>query len=119
MAVGVLLAAVGCASRESDQRAITASQQAEKSRDFFFRFDDPRCSEAQRHAIRAATKAVIGTDQPSASVAEYLHFSCTMSKDGWSLTVWHYGPNEPAMPGGFTSVDLNRDFTVKRVMGGA
>src|SRR5688500_11857313 len=85
----------------------------------FYRFDDPRCSAEQQRAIRAATKAVIGTDQLPGSVTDRLHFSCTESMDGWSLTVWEFGPEEVPAPGGFTGVMLNRDFTVRSVVGGA
>jgi len=87
--------------------------------DTLYRFDDPRCTPDQRQAIRAATRAVIGTDVTSASVAKRLHFSCTESADGWSLTVWDVGPDEVPAPGGFTGVTLNRDFSVRSVVGGA
>ncbi len=115
----MLTVAAGCANHGPRQAATPASQPTAEWRDSYFRFDDPRCSDNQRRAIRAATKAVIGSDQPTASVAERLHSSCTESADGWSLTVWQFGPNEVPVPGGFTGVLLNRDFSVRSVVGGA
>src|SRR4051794_26508220 len=96
----------GCASHEPPSQCIDL--RGHSSDYMFYHFDDPRCSADQQRAIRAATKAVMGTDQPPASVAQRLHFSCTGSADGWSLTVWQFAPNEVPVPGGFTGVMLNR-----------
>jgi hypothetical protein len=109
----------GCGCPRPDQVEPPATQAAPDWRGTFYRFDDPRCSADQQRAVRAATKAVTGTDQPSANLAEYLHFSCHESEDDWSVQVWHFGPNEGPVPGGFTSVLLNRDFSLRSVMGGA
>jgi hypothetical protein len=114
-----MLGLSSCGARRESGPAVPGSQASADWRDVVFRLDDPRWSEDQRRAIRAAMKAVIGTDQPTASEADRLHFSCSESADGWSLTVWEFGPNEVPALGGFTGVTLNRDFSVRSVMGGA
>ncbi len=118
--IGVMLAIVsGCASHESRQMTqATATLPSVEVPDQFC-FDDVRCSMDQRRAIRAATQAVLGTDTPSASVAERLRFTIIQVNDGWSLNVRQYGPNEVPLPGEFVAVLLNRDFTVRSVVGGA
>jgi hypothetical protein len=84
----------------------------------FYAFDDPRCVPAEQRAIRAATLAVIGTASPSAEMAKELHYNIGPLDGGWLVTVWEFGPNHPPVPGGFTNVILNHDFSVRSVMGG-
>ncbi|HEX3356067.1 MAG TPA: hypothetical protein VHS31_03710 [Tepidisphaeraceae bacterium] len=96
-----------------------ASQHIAHWQGSFYQFDDPRCTPEQRQAIRAAVMAVFGTSSPAREIAKRLHFSCDESNDGWFLTVWVFNANESPTPGGFCSVYLNRDLSVRKVVGGA
>ncbi len=111
--------AAGCARDAAPTDLMPATRPTAERLDFLYRFDDPRCSADERQAIRVATQAVIGTASPSQTVAERLHFSCRETSDGWDLTVWQFGAEEVPVPGGFTGVILNRDFSVRTVVGGA
>lgn len=98
--------------------AVPASQPSRVAQNTFYDFDDPRCSPAQRQAIRAATRAVVGTATPSSQALPFLHFQVGQDAQGWGVSVWYYGPGQPATPGGYTDVQLGKDFAVRGVMAG-
>jgi hypothetical protein len=96
------------------------SQPTGASQDSRYVFDDPRCSPAQRQAIRAATQALTKTAALSPEALPYLHNDVWQADGGgWFVTVWDYGPGHPPAPGGFTDVQLDRDFAVVCVTRGA
>jgi hypothetical protein len=116
----VALQFVGCGhSNTPVSNPVPTSQPSGVGQNAFYDFDDPRCSPAQRQAIRAATKAVVGTATPASNALPFLHYQLSQDNDGWSVSVWHYGPGQPPMPGGFTDVQFDKDFQVRAVMGGA
>jgi len=107
--LAALLLMAGCAHGRSDTTG----------KDSRYVFDDPRCSPAQRQAIRAATQALTKTATPTPESLPYLHYDVWQADDGgWFVAVWDYGPGHPPAPGGFTDVQLGRDFAVVCVMGG-
>jgi hypothetical protein len=116
LAFTLAFSAIGCERSTNPPPMTQPSVDYEKE---YFRFDDARCSPDQRRAIRAATLAVTGNATPSPADLVRLHFSCLESADGWFLTVWNFGPAETPAPGGFTGVILNRDFSLRSVVGGA
>ena len=86
------------------------------------RYDDPRLTEDERRAIRAATEAVLDPKRARPDFDKAFRYRVSQDADGWWVTVFHVSGFENGKPqfhpDGYTDVQLDRNFSLLRKMGG-
>jgi len=127
--LGMMLAQAGCDPGKSTVAPVkpvaaapstgpSTTRAAERVSNELWRYDDPRCTEDERKAMRAAA-AVVGATRRAPNYARDFYFSIRRSASGWDLTVWEIPPGTTPVAGGFTAVHLSLDFAAVSVVGGA
>ena len=98
------------------QKAISGARSEWKEE--YWLYDDPRCTEDERKAMRAAAAA---TSDPGKNhnFSRDFYFTIERTASGWDLNVWEIPPGTVAVPGGFVTVYLSPEFKLVRIVGGA